>query len=72
MGAKSVKLNADLSALGKFRSAKAHVVTGDDPWTTNHIADPERIVVETRTARIAGGTLRWDVPAFSASVILLS
>ena len=68
-GTKSVKLTADLSAVGSFRSAKAQVVTGDDEWTTNHAAEPERIRVETRKARVAKGTLQWEVPALSASVV---
>jgi len=71
MGAKSVKLNADLSAVGKFRSAKAQVVTGNDPWTTNHIADPERITVEQRRASVSKGVLSWAAPPYSASVLVM-
>jgi alpha-L-arabinofuranosidase len=70
LGAKSVKLEADVSAVGAFRSAKAHTVTGDDPWTTNHIAEPERIRVEQHKVTVKANAFTWAVPPYSASVLV--
>ncbi|MBN1918414.1 MAG: hypothetical protein JW889_10920 [Verrucomicrobia bacterium] len=72
MGTKSVRLEADLSAVGAFKSATAHVVAGNDEWITNHAAEPERIRIESRPAPVIAGMLHWEVPALSASVVTLA
>ncbi len=66
----AVPLDVDLTDIGTFSSANAHIVSGDDEWTTNHIAEPDKIGVEQRDVPLPGGALVWAALPYSASVLV--
>lgn len=63
-------LDVDLTRIAEFSSAKAYVVAGDDEWTCNHVAEPDKIGVEEQSIPISRASFNWRVPAHAAAVIV--
>jgi alpha-N-arabinofuranosidase len=64
-------LEAKLTLGRALSSARVFQVSGEDEWTCNHCAEPERIGVEERRLSVSSDVLRWDVPAHTAAVVVV-
>jgi hypothetical protein len=68
---KSAPLEAKLALERTLSSAHVFQVSGENEWTCNHCAEPERIAVEEHRRSVSSNALRWDIPAHTAAVVVI-
>jgi alpha-N-arabinofuranosidase len=70
--AESAQVEIDVSALGdSLAVGESHLLSDDDRYAANTLADPDRIMPRDAAADVAGGVLRVTLPAVSWAAIRL-